>query len=731
MPQKFYAHSLSGRPPEEWQPLEEHLKNVAEMARRFAEPYGGGDWAYMAGLWHDLGKYSCEFQNRLLAMNDPEAHIEAKPGRPDHSTAGAQHVSSIFNEMGKIIAYTIAGHHAGLPDGKTNDASCLYSRLQKKIPDYSCAPIALLQKKLALQPPFALSDQKRFSFQLSFLTRMIYSCLVDADFLDTEKFLEPDKSSWRQGYPSLEVLERNLQIFMDDLVNRASPTKVNEERKGIFENCLKAAELEPGLFSLTVPTGGGKTLSSLAFAFRHAIKYNLKRVIYVIPYTSIIEQNADIFRRALGENAVIEHHSNFDPPEEDRWSRLASENWDAPVIVTTNVQFFESLFSVRSSRCRKLHNIAQSLVILDEAQMLPVSLLKPCLEAIKDLASHYGTTIILCTATQPALSKSSEFRDGLEGVREIIPDPVSLYQAFKKVKVDYLPTLSNQDLANRILEHKQALTICNTRRQARETFELILPEGGVFHLSALMCPAHRTAVLDKIRQTLKIGQPCRVVSTQLIEAGVDIDFPVVFRSIAGIDSIAQAAGRCNREGLLPGMGQVFIFTPDSGLPPGYFRQTAQTAQEVMRHHQDPLSLKAVEEYFQTLYWLNGDNLDEFQILRMILDGIRTGDYPFRAIAQKFKIIQDHMQSIIIPWNEKADSLIKEIRYTEYPGATARKAQRFTIQVPPRTFYDLLNGGAVERIHERYNILTNKDIYRQDLGLCPEDPSFHEVESLMV
>ena len=291
--------------------------------------------------------------------------------------------------------------------------------------------------------------------------------------------------------------------------------------------------------------------------------------------------------RYLDDYAVIEHHSNFESSEEDRWSRLASENWDAPVIVTTNVQFFESLFSVRSSRCRKLHNIAQSVVILDEAQMLPVSLLKPCLEAIKELSTNYGTTIVLCTATQPALTRTSEFKDGLEGVREIIPDPVSLYQSFKKVKVDYLPTLSNQDLANRLLELKQVLTICNTRRQARETFELIRQEGGVFHLSALMCPAHRKEILKKIRWTLQKGDLCRVVSTQLIEAGVDIDFPVVFRSIAGIDSIAQAAGRCNREGLLQGIGQVFIFTPDSGLPPGYFRQMAQTAQEVMRDQQDP------------------------------------------------------------------------------------------------------------------------------------------------
>ena len=413
---KFYAHSFPGRPPGEWQLLEGHLRNVADMARGFAEPFGGGDWAYLAGLWHDLGKYSPDFQNRLKDMNDPEAHIEAKPGRPDHSTAGAQHVHTSFKDMGKLIAYAIAGHHAGLPDGKANDSSCLYSRLQKKVPDYFSAPTSILQKNgLPLNLSISLLDQRRFSFQLSFFTRMIYSCLVDADFLDTEKFLEPEKSSWREGYPSLKVLERNLHNYMEVLTRRVSPTRVNSERREIYESCLKAAELSPGLFSLTVPTGGGKTLSSLAFALRHALKYRLSRIIYVIPYTSIIEQNADIFRRALGEQAVVEHHCNFEPSEEDRWSRLAAENWDAPVIVTTNVQFFESLFAVRSSRCRKLHNIARSVVILDEAQMLPVPLLKPCLEALKELAAHYGATIVLCTATQPVLTRSTDFKEGLRG----------------------------------------------------------------------------------------------------------------------------------------------------------------------------------------------------------------------------------------------------------------------------------------------------------------------------
>ena len=298
------------------------------------------------------------------------------------------------------------------------------------------------------------------------------------------------------------------------------------------------------------------------------------------------------------------------------------------------------------------------------------------------------------------------------------------------MKVDSLPALSYQELVDRLSMHNQVLTICNTRRQARETYELLCLKGEAFHLSALMCPAHRTAVLGKIRQRLQKGENCRVVSTQLIEAGVDIDFPVVFRSMAGIDSIAQAAGRCNREGLLPVNGQVYVFSPESGLPPGHFRQTAQTAQGVMRHHEDPLNLKAIEEYFRTFYWQKGDKLDEYQILEMVKDGDRSGDYPFRVMDHKFKIIQDYMESLIIPWNDEAESLIRELRFTQYPGATARKAQRFTIQIPPGTYYHLLNGGAVERVQDQYSILINKDIYREDLGLCPEDPSFLDLDNLI-
>jgi CRISPR-associated endonuclease/helicase Cas3 len=728
MNDEFYAHSRDGKPREEWHRLEDHLTRVAEMARRFGNEFNAGDWAYLAGLWHDLGKYSEEFQARLLTASDSDTHIETKPTRPDHSTAGAQHAYRSLKDKGKLIAYAIAGHHAGLPDGKTNEAACLAIRLQKNVPDYSIAPAQIL-KRMNFELPFPM-DKKRICFQLSFFTRMIFSCLVDADFLDTEDFMDPEKSAWRKGYAELPALEGNLKQYMDHLSAHVPATKINEFRKSILNQCLVAAEREPGLFSLTVPTGGGKTLASLAFALKHAVKYKLKRIIYVIPYTSIIEQNAGVFRQVFGEESVLEHHSNFEPSQEDQWSRLAAENWDAPLIVTTNVQFFESLFGVRSSRCRKLHNIAGSVVILDEAQMLPVPLLKPSLEALKELASSYRTTILLCTATQPSLSKSPKFENGLEGVREIVADPAALYEEFKKIDLTYMSTVLDTELAEKLRSYRQVLCIVNTRRHARKIYELIGKEEGNFHLSALMCPAHRTEVIWKIRQTLQEGGLCRVISTQLIEAGVDIDFPVVFRSLSGIDSIAQAAGRCNREGRLPQNGEVYVFMPEKGLPPGYFRQTAETSEEVMRHHSNPLTLEAVDEYFRTLYWLKGERLDEFQILADLSEGIRTGDFPFRRVEEKFKIIKDGSEPIIIPWDANAEKLIDELRFSDYPASAARKVQRYTIQVPPRVLYGLLSGGAVERLHEQYNILINRDIYRIDIGLCPEDPAFHEIENLI-
>ncbi|MBN1827602.1 MAG: CRISPR-associated helicase Cas3' [Deltaproteobacteria bacterium] len=730
MAEQYYAHSKNGEPPECWQLLEDHLSNVAKLAISFAGEFEAGDWGYTAGLWHDLGKYSIEFQKYLTLTGDADANIETKLGRVDHSTAGAQHAFKNLKDQGKLLAYTIAGHHTGLLNGKDNEGSCLSRRLEKSIPSCDACPDWILSLTALKGFPFRV-DKKRFCFQFAFFTRMIYSCLVDADFLDTERFMDQEKSRWRQGYPSLEILNAKLQVHMEQLTARSLQTIINSRRADILRQCIDAAKRQPGLFSLTVPTGGGKTISSLAFAIQHALRYNKRRIIYVIPYTSIIEQNASVFRNILGADAVLEHHSNFDPNEEDNRSRLASENWDAPLVVTTNVQFFESLFACRSSQCRKLHRIANSVVILDEAQMLPVPLLKPSLEALRELSLNYRATIVLCTATQPALSTSETFRDGLENVREIIPDPERLYKTFKRVKTLKLPSLSDEELAERLNEHRQVLCIVNTRKHARLLYENIRNREGSFHLSALMCPTHRTEVLDRIRASLANVDICRVISTQLVEAGVDIDFPVVFRSLSGIDSIAQAAGRCNREGKMTQPGQVFIFMPESGLPPGYFRQTAETAELVLRHHQDPLSLETVHAYFEQLYWLKGKALDQYQILADLDEGAKSGNFPFRTVAEKYRIIQDGMVPLIIPWNREAETIIDELRYSNFPAAAARKAQRFTIQIYPQILYSLLSAGAVERFHDQYNVLINSDLYREDLGLCPNDPTFHEIENLII
>jgi len=394
------------------------------------------------------------------------------------------------------------------------------------------------------------------------------------------------------------------------------------------------------------------------------------------------------------------------------------------------VQFFESLFYNRTSRCRKIHNIARSVVILDEAQLLPVPLLKPCMEIIRELANSYKTTIVLCTATQPALSKTDEFKNGLENVREIIPNPVKLYNQFKRVQISCLSKTqektTNTELVKLIQQHNQVLCVVNTRRHARELYEQIEDKKGLYHLSALMCPVHRSEVIRKIKDVLKSNGKCRVISTQLIEAGVDIDFPVVFRSVAGIDSIAQSAGRCNREGKIK-TGAVYVFYPEKGLPVGYLRQGVEESNAVMRNHNDLLSIEAVKEYFLNLYWRNEDKLDKPNILVRLSEAVAKLDFPFREVAAEFKLIDNAMESIIIPYNDEARDIIKQLRYAKFTRNLARKAQRFCVQVYPQILAKL-EGVSVERIQDDYLVLTNSDLYRSDVGLTYDDPTFREIEN---
>ena len=723
-----YAHSLQGEPEDKWQRLDEHLKNTAKIAGRFASVFGAGDWGYIAGILHDLGKYSTEFQSYIRKTCDPDGHIEQKTGG-DHSSAGAQKIVANMGKEGRLIAFCIAGHHGGLLDGSGSNGSTLNYRLNKEVPSITY-PTDLPTSLPQLNCPISLSNEK-MSFQLYLLTKMLYSSLVDADFLDTEAFIRKDKSIFRGIYPSIVTLGQRFWKNIQVLHKKANPTSLNIVRNGIYNDCLKAAGLTPGLFSLTVPTGGGKTLSSMAFAMKHAERYGHKRIIYVIPYTSIIEQNSQVFRDFFGENAVLEHHSNFEPNEEDYQSRLASENWDAPIIVTTTVQFYESFFSNKSSKSRKLHNIANSVIILDEVQNIPVEYLYPAIELLRELSVNYKCSIVLCSATQPAIQYRNDFIRGLKGVREIVSNPEHLSISLKRVNVEIMSETEDTNISDKILIHKQVLTIVNTRRHARKLYNLIGCCEDNYHLSTLMCPAHRKQIFEEIREKLKHKQACRVISTQLIEAGVDIDFPVVFRALAGLDSIAQAAGRCNREGKLE-KGMVYIFNPESVKLSGHLLHTAQETQGILNSNSgEILSLNNIDEYFKNLFWSKGDNqLDKNDIIRDIRSGLKNLDYPFKSISQKFNLIGNDTLPVIIPFDKEAEDIICKIDYEKFTGSLMKKLQKYTVNLYRYQFAALINEGYIEVKRDMFPVLIKKDMYDKETGLDIDKTQINP-EDLMV
>lgn len=722
--------------------LERHLTGTAELAGKFAAVFGLHKIADLVGKVHDYGKASQTFQDKI----DPERHVNL---HVDHSTAGAQFLTQRYDKAAAmLLAYIVAGHHGGLPNGKDDSESSLAKRLKKPVKEYlSRVPSLPLPEKIVLQDFMTLKGiAKHDHFSLHFLVRMLYSVLTDADFLDTEAFMTPENQAGRQHAMTLPdllpKLERKLATFQAD-------TPINQKRADILRWCREAAQQTPGLFSLTVPTGGGKTVSSIAFALDHAIKYKLRRVIYVIPYTNIITQNAQVFRDIFGEEAVLEHHSNLDPKRVTAQNRLASQNWDAPIIVTTNVQFFESFYGNRSTACRKLHNVADAVIIFDEAQMFPPELLKPSLAVIRELTKNYGCTAVLCTATQPTLSNAAILKgEALENVREIVPNPQQLYEEFRRVTVTVIDEPQSHDaLGEELAKHEQILAIVNTRKDARLIFEQLVtyrPAEECFHLSTMMCPAHRTVTLNTIRARLQQDLPCRVVSTQLIEAGVDVDFPVVWRAIAGLDSIAQAAGRCNREGKLD-KGQVVVFHTENKPPAGHLRYAAESGERMLTtHHADPLSLAAVKGYFEHFFWKqnNAHNMDKKGINgRSIMEMCKSkcDEIPFREIAQAFKIIDEPTRSIIVPYGEAGKQAIAELKqcrfHAQYPGYVNRdlrkKLQHCTIELRERVFQELR--GVLDDIFDdgQFFVLTNLDIYSDSVGLKPENPVFLEIESSII
>lgn len=694
------------------QSIEDHAKGVAELASGFAEVFGYQSLGYAAGIFHDIGKKTEGFQRRIL-NNGPKV---------EHSSAGALIMKDTGHLFGLFLAYCIAGHHGGLPDfgtsADTEDEGSLQAKLKREkgraykgfLPFMDIAdPKNLLPNTFSTKKIGGRSG----GFSASFLIRMLFSCLVDADYLDTETFMMGKAADRDMG----EINEEILKKFESHVLEKFStPTRdIDKWRCKIREECIEKAKSSHNLFSLTVPTGGGKTLSSMAFAIQHAKQYGKRRIIYVIPYTSIIEQTADIFRRIFGEGVVLEHHSNVqydDQYEEMNKARMAAENWAAPIIVTTNVQFFESFFSNRSSRCRKLHNIANSVIIFDEAQMLPVPYLLPCLWTIAELVENYRCTALLMSATQPALDQYFPDQISASEISESIPE---MYQFFKRAQIKMIGELTQDELGQLLNSCEQALCIVNSRKQAQELYKKFPQDEGSFHLSTLMPPVLRKQRLKMIRERLDQGLPCRVVSTSLIEAGVDVDFPVVYREEAGLDSQVQAAGRCNREAKKPlSESIVYVYRIKRGEAPkipNSLRLPIEVSRIVGESHTDPGSPEAIYEFFKLLYKNKGEGLDQKNIVEGIEQCIRA-NFSFASIAQLFHLIENETKPVFIALDKDAEAIAEQLRKGKRNRNLMRKAGIYQVSIYQKDFERLEAAGAIE-----YAKVFQENVLREDKNLA--------------
>lgn len=699
----YYAHISKDKTRE--QTMLDHLKGTAELAGDFSSAFHCREWGYGCGLTHDIGKYSDKFQKRLC-------------GGPitDHATAGAK---ELYKRKNFIGAYCVSGHHSGLLDGgevaDVGGEGTFKGRMQKALEDYHAFQ---REVEIPVFPAIPLKKLGKGGFTQSFFIRMLFSCLVDADYLDTEAFMT-DGAVRRGGFDSVDTLFERLFRHVESWLSNDDAGTVNGRRTAILKACLEMGKREKGLFQLTVPTGGGKTVSSLAFGLQHAREHHLSRVIYVIPYTSIIEQNAQVFKDILGEKNVLEDHCNvvYENRDELDLIQLASENWDCPVVVTTNVQFFESLFASKTSKCRKLHNIANSVIIFDEAQMLPVNYLKPCIQAISELVYNYQSTAVLCTATQPSLK---QFFPPQMKVTEICPDVKGQYEFFRRTALKNAGKWSESQLVMELKEHSQALCILNSRRRVQRVYEALKEEEGIFHLSTFMYPKHRKRLLRIIRERLRLGQPCKLIATSLVEAGVDFDFPTVYRELAGLDSIIQAAGRCNREGKRPTDGcETVIFALEKEeeihMPPS-LKLPIEVAGQVSERYEDIASLEAIEEYFKRLYHFRGEGLDAKDIIGQMEEGSRCHPFPFAAVAKQFKLIENDIITIFIDKEPEAKIIAERIKRKETSRQLVREAGQYCVNVYSNDFEKLNGAGKLESIDMNFYLLRNQEQYTEEKGL---------------
>ncbi|SES87190.1 CRISPR-associated endonuclease/helicase Cas3 [[Clostridium] aminophilum] len=688
----YLAHiSEDGR----MQSVKEHLENTAKMASDFAKPIHLEKHAYISGLLHDVGKYTDGFQKRL--------HGGAKV---DHSTAGAMEA---YKRRMLIESFCVAGHHSGLPNGGGRadiQGSSLNARI-KRANKERLEPDKEWEREITLPECDACSNDL---LELSYDIRMVYSCLVDADFLDTEQFMTGITDRGRDF--DVTAMEAALKNYISPWY--PAKTELNKLRCEILDHVIsEGIKLKRGLYTLTVPTGGGKTVASLAFAIEHAKRNNLNRIIYVIPYTSIIEQTADIFREILGKERVLEHHSSVDYGEDEDslfYSR-ATENWDMPVIVTTSVQFFESFYKNRSSSSRKLHNVANSVIVFDEAQMLPVPYMRPCILLLTELVRRYSASVVLCTATQPSLNKIiKELYPEYEHY-ELCPEEYYINDLFRRVTFEFDQTYSVEKLVSCLNNNEQYLCIVNSRAAAQLIYESMRGDG-CFHLSTNMYPAHRKRVLNEIRQRLKKGMECKVVSTSLIEAGVDVDFPCVYRQISGLDSLLQAGGRCNREGKRNKTESiVHVFDLECGSPEMFSMQIA-ASKHVLEKYADITSKDAVSLYFEELFYLKGSNaLDQNEIITQL----KNNNLPFKDISDQFNLIENNTRTLYIDVNE-SDRLIEKARLGVAGKNDYRQLGQYGVNIYEYQYLKLKEHCAVDDLENGNCVLIDSSLYSDEVGL---------------
>lgn len=697
--------------------LKDHLEGTACLAEKFAGSFGYPKIGYLSGKLHDIGKYSSEFQER----------IRGKKIFVDHSTAGAQAASGLPDPWNTILPYVIAGHHSGLPDsgtGADNGGSTLKGRLKKIVPDYSAYAndINLSVETDAFNKKELITEKDPWLF-ICFITRFLYSALVDADYLDTERFMNGEVC--RPTGSSLNSLKADLDAYIKQKgwLNQPSANTINAYRSQILKAAIdKGLNAEKGLFSMTVPTGGGKTVSSLAFALNHAVCQKMDRVIYVIPYTSIIEQNAAVFTGILGNENVLEHHSNadFGSKEDFNPKKLASENWDLPVIVTTDAQFFESLYGNRSSKCRKLHNIANSVVIFDEIQALPDSCLIPCAKAIEILVKHCNCSAVYCTATQPELSVLTERGSTVE---EIVPQSKNLYDVFRRVRYEYRSDLLFDDLISELKDLPQGLVILNSKEDARYLFEHLASEG-VYCLTANLTPFDRKKMISEIRKKLSSdSERCLVIATNLIEAGVDLDFPRVYRELSKLDSMVQSGGRCNREGKRPVQDSVVTIFEFSSMEPDHkpikdsaFTRRTQLTRTAMVQDGDPENPETIKRYFELLRKRTDKRfLDKNEIEKLF----SASGMNFEKCAKDFALIDTNAATVYIPQTEIASSLIQSAKSEAAPDRSIlRSLNPYSVQIAAKDAPTLLASGVLESLFADSNlyVLKKMEYYSPEMGL---------------